>query len=41
MTKTTKEVQIDPFYRKTLISSAENHVQIACGQLIEINFPYN
>ena len=34
-------IRIDPFYRKTLISSAKNNVQIACEQLIELTFPYN
>ena len=33
--------EIDPFYRKTLTSSAKNNVQIVCVQLIELTFSYN
>ena len=33
--------QVDPFYRKTLIGSVKNHVQIACAQLIQLTSPYN
>ena len=32
---------IDPFYCKTVISSAKNNVQIACAQLMKLIFPYN
>ena len=31
----------NPFYHKTVISSAKNNVQIVCAQLIELIFPYN
>ena len=33
--------QTDPFYCKTLISSAKNSVQIACAQLIELTFTFH
>ena len=33
--------QVDPFYRKALINSATNHVQIAYAQLIHFTSPYN
>ena len=33
--------QVVPFYRKTLITFAKNHVQIACAQLMQVTSPYN
>ena len=34
-------IRIQPFYCKTLISSAKNHVLIACAQVIQLTSRYN